>query len=111
MSGPNQVLDEQAVGRRVAERLDTVADGLGPVGLPDWDGVRSGLRRSVRRRRLKRTGMVAGALASVVGLGGTVQLGVMPYPSWAPAVPMVASAPSALADRPATGSLAGDALW
>jgi hypothetical protein len=95
----------------VAERLDTVADGLGPVGLPDWDGVRSGLRRSVRRRRLKRTGIAAGALASVVALGGTVQLGVLPYPSWAPAVPMVASAPSALAELPTSGSLAGDEGW
>jgi hypothetical protein len=111
MSGPNQVLDEQAVGRRVAERLDTVADGLGPVGLPDWDGVRSGLRRSVRRRRLKRTGMVAGALASVVAVGGSFQLGVLPYPSWAPAVTVAASAPSGLAMQQTKGNLAGDQKW
>ncbi len=111
MSGPNQVLDEQAVGRRVAERLDAVADGLGPVGLPDWDGVRAGLRRSVRRRRLKRAAIVAGAMTSVVALGGSLQLGVLPYPSWAPAVTVASSAPSALAMQPTKGSLAGDAKW
>jgi hypothetical protein len=55
--------------------------------------------------------MVAGALASVVAVGGSFQLGVLPYPSWAPAVTMAAAAPSALADRPTSGSLAGDAAW
>ncbi len=62
-----------------------------------------------RHRRARRTRRAGGTLAvvAVLGLTGT---GVVPVPSWTPAV-TVSAATSPLLDGPVTGSLAGDRAW
>jgi hypothetical protein len=97
--------------RDVAERLAACADTL-PVPPARWEDVERGLRRVRRRRRLRRLGTTAGALVCVLGLAGGVQLGAVPYPTWAPAVVLpAAGGSSALAAQPTKGSLKDDDAW
>lgn len=97
--------------REVASHLAGCADAL-HVSAPRWDDVRRGMRRVRRRRRVRRAGATVAALASVAVLAVGVQAGMLPYPTWAPAVVLPASGgPSALAGQPTKGSLADDEAW
>lgn len=102
--------DEQA-GREVGQHLTALAGQVTVVPVPAWDDVRRGLRRAIRRRRTRRAAAAGGAVLGVVALVGGVQLGVVPYPSYLPAVQLADGSPSALAKGPTRGSLAGDAAW
>jgi hypothetical protein len=96
--------------RTVAAAL---ADGAADLEVrpPTWSGVESALRGIRRRRRRRRAATAAGVLVSVVAFAGAVQVGVLPYPAWAPAVQVAASPASALAAQPTRGSLADDERW
>jgi hypothetical protein len=102
--------DEQ-VGREVGRRLTALAGQITIVPVPSWDEVRRDLRRATRRRRARRAAVAGGAVLGVVALVGGVQLGVVPYPSYLPAVHFAGGGPSALAEGPTRGSLADDAGW
>jgi hypothetical protein len=102
--------DEQ-VGREVGRRLTALAGQVPVVPVPSWDEVRRSLRRATRRRRARRAAGAGGAVLGVVALLGGVQLGVVPYPSYLPAVQLAGGDPSVLAEGPTRGSLAGDAAW
>lgn len=97
----------------LAATLERAAEQV-PVTVPDWDGVRAGMRRARRRRRQRTAGRAGGGVLGVICLLGGIQVGVLPYPSWAPTV-TVPSSPthgfSALAQQPTRGSLAGDRVW
>jgi hypothetical protein len=90
----------------VRDALDQRAQAL-DVRTPPWQELEAGfgqVRRSRRRRRAARAGGVVVALALAAG---GVQGGVLPYPTWAPAVTIAAS-PSALNTGVVRGSLASD---
>lgn len=64
-------------------------------------------RESVHRRnRRLRTGVLAAAVAALVG----VQTNVVPLPGWAPGIAVAARSPAFL-DVPTRGGLAGDKAW
>ncbi|MGX7676196.1 hypothetical protein [Plantactinospora sp. DSM 117369] len=86
---------------------DTLTRTAGVVGVPDdpWPGFdhRAGRRR---RSRQVRRAVGAGVLALLVG----VQTNVVPLPGGTPGI-AIAAPPSALADAPPRGALAGDRAW
>lgn len=103
----NASLDERGVAVRLTQRADAL-----PVASPRWADVEPRLRRVRRARRRRRVAVSAGVFVSIATLGAGVQTGVLPYPSWAPAVVLPATGgPSALAEQPTKGSLARDGAW
>lgn len=98
-------LQERAIGTR----LNGLASGL-DVSSPGWVAIRSEVVRIRRRRRAARAAKVTGGIVAAAALLGSLQVGWVPYPSWAPAAPLSAG-PTGLADRPAQGSLARDDAW
>ncbi len=98
--------------RQIGNHLGDLASMV-EVGAPDWWAVRRGLARARRRRRAVVTGKVVGSVMAVAAVVGSVQVGWLPYPRWAPAASLsaVTGGVSALADGPTRGSLADDANW
>jgi hypothetical protein len=100
-------MDETTLVRQVLDDAAAAVD----VRPPSRVEIDRGLRRVRRRRRLARSGRVAGCVAGVAASLTAVQFGLVPLPSWAPAIPVTSTAASALAAQPTRGSLAGDEPW
>jgi hypothetical protein len=83
------------------------ADQAAMIDTPEdpWIGFERLESRHRRTRRL-RVGVVAAAVAALVGL----QTGIVPMPGWAPGV-AIAAVDDALINSPMRGSLAGDRIW
>lgn len=99
---------EREIGTHLGDLASTVE-----VGAPDWSSVRRGIVRARRRRRAATTGKVIGSVMAAAAVVGSVQVGWLPYPGWAPAASLsaVTGGVSALAEGPTRGSLADDTGW
>ena len=93
----------------VRDALEHRAGSL-DVRTPPWQELEAGFGRVRRARRRRRVARVGGGLVAVLVAAGGVQVGVVPYPTWAPAV-AIAAAPSALDTGATRGSLGSDTAF
>ncbi len=105
-------VQESLQERQIGIRLGDLASRVEVDG-PSWSSVRRGVVLARRRRRVTTTSKVVGGVLAVAVMVGSVQVGWMPYPGWAPAASLsaVTGGASALADGPVKGSLADDSDW
>jgi hypothetical protein len=99
-------MTDSLVESTLRDTLQREADGIGVLDDP-WPGF---VRREVRHRRARRRGTLAVAVAGFVAVVVGIQAGVVPLPGW-PSTVATTLPPSALAEGPTRGSLAGDRAW
>ncbi|MBE1484889.1 hypothetical protein [Plantactinospora soyae] len=98
-------MTDDLVESTLRDTLQREADGIGVLSDP-WPRF---AKREVRHRRTRRLGTLAVA-AAVVAVALGIPANVVPLPGWPPNV-APAAPPSALAEGPTRGSLAGNRAW